>query len=356
MRKILVKSIKGNEVLAKSIFTNLDTVLISKGTKIQKSYINKLEELNIESIYIEDDISKGINESDITENRIKEQCQRTVIETINKYAYCGNSEFEELETVVSNIIEDMLDQPEVMFNISGVRQKSEEIYSHSLNVCALSVLLALRLKLPIKKINDIAIGSVLHDIGFVNVPMERIHHHYTKDMTETELRAIHMHVIHGYAIVENKSWLSDTAKEIILSHHELADGSGYPMHIKADKTRIGTKIVSVCDCFDNLVYGNFIKPMKVHEAIETIVAFAGKKFDFNVVKVFNESIAAYPIGTLVRTNEEETGIVLRQNHRCPTRPVIRIIKDQNGHEVKEWAEKDLTKELTLFIKDTLDDY
>jgi hypothetical protein len=95
--------------------------------------------------------------------------------------------------------------------------------------------------------------------------------------------------------------------------------------------------------------------MKVHDAIDFIVSQAGSKFDLNVVKVFVASVAAYPIGALVITNQDEIGIVLRQNPKCPTRPVIRIIQDANGNKPLEWIEKDLTKELTLFITDTIID-
>jgi hypothetical protein len=93
--------------------------------------------------------------------------------------------------------------------------------------------------------------------------------------------------------------------------------------------------------------------MKVHDAIDYIVSQAGNLFDFNVVNSFVASVAAYPTGALVITNQEEVGIVLRQNPKCPTRPVIRIIKDKDGNKPGEWREKDLTKELTLFIVDTI---
>ena len=45
MRKILVENVKGNEILAKSIYSNFDTVLIPKGNRIQLSYVKKLQEL-----------------------------------------------------------------------------------------------------------------------------------------------------------------------------------------------------------------------------------------------------------------------------------------------------------------------
>lgn len=355
MRKISVDAIKGNEKLAKSIYSDSDVILISEGTIIRKSYIPKFKELKIRYIYIEDEISQGIKDEEITEDQIKKQCQDIVQSTINKYAYSGNTEFKVFEDVAKEIIEDMIKQPEVIFNISGVRQKSEQIYAHSLNVCALSVLLALRMGLSKKQVDAIAVGSVLHDIGYCNVPVKIKDTNYN-EYTDKDRKAMKMHVIHGFTIVEHEKWLKQSSKEIILYHHERIDGSGYPIKITGEKMNIGVKIVSICDEFDNLIYGNFVEPMKVHEAMEAIVAMGGQKFDMEVTKVFNESVAAYPVGTIVKTNENEVGIVLRQNNKCPTRPVIRILEDKNGKSITDWIEKDLTSELTLFIKDTLENY
>jgi hypothetical protein len=67
-----------------------------------------------------------------------------------------------------------------------------------------------------------------------------------------------------------------------------------------------------------------------------------------------EVVAAYPNGTLVITNEGEKGIVLRQNVKCPTRPVLHMISDAHGEKYSSWVEKDLNKELTLFIRDTIE--
>ena len=124
------------------------------------------------------------------------------------------------------------------------------------------------------------------------------------------------------------------------------------LSVKRRKIDIGTRIVSICDRFDSMAYGNLTKKVKVYEAIDYVV-YAGSKFDFEIVNIFMESVAAYPIKELVITNKGETGIVLRQNSKCPTRPVIRIIKDRNGKKLIKWVEKDLTKHLTLFIEDTI---
>jgi len=176
-----------------------------------------------------------------------------------------------------------------------------------------------------------------------------------EECSEKEQKEIKKHIIYGYSAVEKMDWLSSISRDIIISHHERMDGSGYPFHIGGSKIRIGSKIAAVCDEFDSRVYGNLVPKMKVHDAIDFIVSQAGNLFDLNVVKAFVASVAAYPIGALVITNQEEVGIVLRQNPKCPTRPVIRIIQNAKGDKPTNWVERDLTKELTLFITDTIMD-
>jgi HD-GYP domain-containing protein (c-di-GMP phosphodiesterase class II) len=352
MRRILIDSIKGNELLAKDIISESGNIIMTTGSVVKKEYLNKLISLGINDIYIEDEFSKGIDYADNIEEVIKEQCQSIVKEIIDKYSYQGYGELEEIREVAEEIIDDILKQKEVMFCISGIRRKNESTYSHSINVCALSVLLSLRMKLSKSKVRDIAIGSLLHDIGYNSITFDYLSKEYTL-YTKAEKKELMKHVIYGYTSVVKEDWLTPSAKDIILCHHERENGSGYPFHKMGDKIKIGSKIVAVCDVFDSMVYGYLSPKMKVHDAINYIISQANIKFDFKVVNYFMESVAAYPNGTAVLTNGGEVGIVLRQNMKCPTRPVLRIIQDKNGDKIKSWVERDLKTELTLFITDTV---
>lgn len=352
MRIISVDSVKGNELLAKDIMNNNDSVLMTAGTIVKREYVKRLKELDIEYIYVEDDLAKGVSLASSLELQIKDQCQEAIREILLKYSYNSNTELEDIKFVADDIIYDIMKDPEVIFNLSSIRDKSESTYSHSLNVCALSVILALKLRLPKAKIRDIAIGCLLHDIGFNYITID-YHNLILENCDDTVKKEIKKHIIYGYSAIEKMDWLSKISKDIIISHHERIDGSGYPFHLKKERIKIGSKIAAVCDEFDSRVYGNLTRKMKVHDAIDYIVSQAGVLFDFSVVKAFVDSVAAYPTGALVITNQDEIGIVLRQNPQCPTRPVIRIIQTKDGNKPDDWVEKDLTKELTLFIRDTI---
>ncbi len=354
MRIISLDSVQGNELLAKDIINSHDILLMTAGSIVKLEYINRLKDLGVQYIYVEDEIAKGVNLTSSMELHIKEQCQDAVRDILLKYSYKNDADLQAIKKVADEIIRDVMSEPRILYNLSSIREKSESTYSHSLNVCALSVILGFGLKLSKNKIRDIAIGALLHDIGFTYIPLDYVNR-TIDECSEKEQKEIKKHTIYGYSAVEKMSWLSQTSKDIIISHHERLDGSGYPFRIKEDRIKIGAKITGVCDVFDSMVYGNLTKKIKVHEAIDYIVSQAGVLFDIRIVRIFVKSVAAYPTGSLVTTNEDEMGIVLRQNPQCPTRPVIRIIKDKKGKKPKKWIEKDLTKELTLFITDTIID-
>ena len=76
------------------------------------------------------------------------------------------------------------------------------------------------------------------------------------------------------------------------------------------------------------------------------------KFEGRIVDILLEFTAVYLAGTIVKTSEEETGIVLYQNRQYPDRPVIRITKDRNGTAVD--VVKDLAEYKDLYIEEVIE--
>ena len=354
MRKILVESIKDGDILARDLFSSSGVVLMSEGTKLKKDYISRLLELGVGQIYIaENDQQENKPSGSVIEEEVKAQCGEMVRNTIEKYTYASNDELKEIVKVADEIITDLLNEPEIMYNVSCVREKSAALYQHSVNVAAISTLIALRAKLPKNKVKDVTVGALLHDIGYTTVTadLDEITMDTCDDKTRKEVM---YHVVYGYTDVEKKEWVSKTVKDIILHHHERLDGSGYPFHKKGKQLKQEVRIVSLCDQFDSMIYGNLMPRYKVRDAMEYIMSQAGVQFDFSLVQLFMESVAAYPIGITVITNEGDTAVVMRQNFKFPTRPVIRLLTNAQGVPYGENEERDLTKCLTLFITDSVE--
>lgn len=353
MRRIKTEQIKGREILAKDVYSASGVVLISEGTILKKEYMDKLLDLKITDVFVEDEISRDIQVQDITEEKISEQCTEKLKDTLERFSYASEEELRELSTVATEIMEGVLLQDEVIYTISNVRNYSKSLYEHSVSVAALSILIAVRAGYSQTETKEIAMGALLHDIGFTNVK-EKYQGVILNEEEEKVQKEIKRHVVYGYIEVEQQDWIPSISREIILYHHERLDRSGYPFHMSGDKLKPPVRLVSICDAFDSMVYGNLEQRKKVHEALDEIMKYSGVKFDAELVKIFMRSVATYPTGSLVQLNDGKCGIVLRQNADCPTRPLIRIVEqNENGEWIRKET-KDLAEELALFIVDTIE--
>lgn len=398
MKKVKVKSLKGNEILALPIVTDGGTVLIHADVELKPGLINRAIRLGIKSLYIkdypeevinkenynhivissEDDYDDVYNEGqDVSDSecadvknekkteynnkyienhiyKVEETAinSRTIIkDVLEKHIYRHNSDLKVIGEQAEKIIESVIEEPEVITNITEMRNISTDMYTHCINVCALSTIMALRLKMSEKQVRNISIGAILHDIGlrYIKVPYMNTNETYMNVKDALEYKK---HTIFGYSSLQDEGWIPDIAKEIILLHHERIDGKGYPFQHKGDKIKTEVKLVSLCDDFESLISGVGSTKLKIYEEIEYIKANQGIKYDATITDKLLESVAVYPVGINVITSEGEMGVVVRQNHKFTDRPVIKMLKHADGSPYNDDVEKDLMKYLTLFIVDT----
>lgn len=245
---------------------------------------------------------------------------------------------------------DILEEDEVVEKVYDVRERSADIYEHSLQVCTIATLIGLKLGLTNKQVYDISVASLIHDLGLrylvVRYEDQDINLLPAKDQEEYK-----KHPIYAYTAIKNETWLSENAKEIVLNHHERKDKSGYPLG--NDLVSRMTQIVGVCDEFDELICGIGKARVRVHEAINNIRNYSGIWFDADIVSAFLQLIAVYPFGSKVRTNRGELGIVMRQNPHFPERPVIRIVEDKYGQAIHAELIIDLIKDTTVVIQEVV---
>lgn len=357
MRCVNTDNLKGTEVLGMAVVSSSDAVLIAEGTVLNNAYIQKLRELGIRSVYIKDDDGSANKDSnkkvvfsiDDTYKESKKEIERV----LEKHIYKHNDDLKKVAGEAVKIMCTVLEEPDVVNGLTEIRNISTDMYSHCINVCTMSTILALRLRMTEEQVHNIAMGAILHDIGLKYISAEYIDVD-VDELNSKEQVEYKKHTIYGYSAIQEEKWLSDTAKDIILLHHEREDGNGYPFRHSGSRIRQEVKLVTVCDDFDAMISGIGRKKIKIYEAIEYIKVNAGIIYDTAVASKLLKTMAVYPVGTKVVTSEGETGIVEKQNVAAPERPVIKIISDAEGKEYSVPVMKDLMKYLTLFIVDTVD--
>lgn len=318
MKKKKVESLEGGEILAKPILMGMGTVLIYEGTVLKKEYIEKLVELGIDEVYIKEE--QNIDSVTI-EEKVRQEYSDKVKELLEHHVHNMNDNIGKLKGIASNIFEQVIEQKEVMDCVIEIHERSADIYEHSVSVCVLSVLTALKMEISPEDTRKIAVGSLLHDIGMRYIDAEYVDKELS-DMAPYDLAEFKKHPVYGYSAVDSEEWLSDIAKIIILTHHECINGEGFPLRSKTND--VIRQIVAVCDVFDSMICGIGYRRRKVHEAIEYIRYYSGSRYNKKVCDVFLEFIFLYPNGTRVLLNTGETAVVIGQNRVLKERPVIRI--------------------------------
>lgn len=345
-----VEELHGGEILERNLMTWDYQIILPEGSVIKKEYLGKLDELGIVEVWIKDS-ENSANEIVILKSDIEKTVKEKVKGILERHTYQHNKGLSELSNMADNIINTILSEEEVIEKIYDIKQRSADIYEHSICICSLAILTALKLRLKKKVIHDIGVGCLLHDIGLRYTTVQYDNKDIS-DMSEKDKMEYKKHPVYGYTTVQNETWISEVSKNIILKHHERLDGSGFPL--RDSDLPVECKIVAVCDAFDELICGIGCERIKVYQAIEYLKTFKNSKFDGKIVDVFLGFTAVYPAGTYVLTSEGETGVVVRQNKDCKERPVIRIVRDKDGNPVKDEVIKDLMKIYNIFIEKALD--
>lgn len=331
MRFIELNKLKIGDKLAVDVYDNDQTLLLAKGKLLTVSLINKLNSLGFTGVYIDDNVSKGVN---FVSAIPIELCNSTITDL---QSLDIDKAFLNAKKIV-NVLMEMSDTCPEFFNIKTFDNYT---YQHSLSVAIYSTLLGIASGYKDEELVNLAVAGLLHDIGKLMIDAEIINK--PDKLTNTEYSIIKQHSKHGYDMVRKNFDISSTIKMGIYEHHENEDGSGYPRGLKGDKIYKFAKIIHICDVYDALISKRQYKESQTpYEAIKFILDKKGKMFDADFVKLFIEVIPAFPVGTMVMLNNGTVGIVKQNTIGYCFRPVIKT----------ETEEIDLKKEVykKLFVK------
>lgn len=164
--------------------------------------------------------------------------------------------------------------------------KDNETEFHSRRVTAFTIAIARKMGLPKEHIKVIARGAFLHDIGKIAIPDEILQK--PSKLTVEEMEQMKEHCYLGYKIISRIPFLAE-ASEIVYSHQERFDGSGYPRGLKGEQIPLGARIFAIADTLDAMRTDRVYRKAQSMEAVrKEVQAWSGKQFDPDIVKVFLE--------------------------------------------------------------------
>lgn len=357
MRKVGVDYLKPGMNVARTVYSSEGYVLLNVGMILKERYIEQLKSFNIPAIYVEDNLAPDVEVEDVISEQTRMQAVRTVKEVfrnMNLRVNSGHSlvlEEEKLAGAVQDIIKDLLNSKNLVVNLVDIRATDSYTFGHSVNVCVLSVLTGIALKLTQKQLTYLGMGALMHDIGKIMVPAEILNKPGT--LTAPEYAVIQRHSEFGFNILSKQREMNSLAAKIAIQHHERYDGSGYPQGLKDQEIHLFARIVGMVDVYDALTADRiYRKGYLPHEAYEFLAGAGGSLFDYELVKEFLSYIAAYPAGTIVKLNTGEIGVVIDTPQGLTTRPVVRVLFDE-GHILEEPYEIKLAEKMRVLVTEVI---
>jgi len=351
VRLLRIEELKEGQEVAKTILAADGTVLLGQGVCLTPRYIERLQQLGINSIYINDKRFPNLEIQDIvseTTRRESIKITKDIMEKIKKGQALTSPQV--LQTI-NNIIDDLLAQDSLVVNLNDIRTYDDYTFGHSVNVCVLSLLMGTALGYNQLKLRDLGAGAILHDLGKVYIPSHILQK--TACLTEEEFKEVQQHCEKGFEIIRNNKELSILSAHAALQHHERYDGRGYPQGLRGEDILEFARIVAIADVYDALSADRpYRKRFLPHEIYEYMMASCYTSFDPKLMAHFLKYIPPYPIGTLVKLNNMEKAIVIKQNTNCLIRPVVRVLEEDN-YSPSNSVEYDLSQIPTILVEEVL---
>jgi putative nucleotidyltransferase with HDIG domain len=218
--------------------------------------------------------------------------------------------------------------------LTALKKYDNYTFTHMVNVSVLAMAQARSLNLEGPLLREFGFAALMHDIGKVNTPQEVLNK--PDKLTREEFEVMQQHVVDGAHILRRTPEMPALAPVVAFEHHLRQDLSGYPAGIGHRALNLCTQIVSIADVYDALRSNRVYRDGLPSERIKSIM---GKKDDpaFNprLLRRFINLIGLFPIGTLVRMQSDEVGVVTHEHPSDPFRPQVKLVRDRHGNPLEE---------------------
>ena len=190
--------------------------------------------------------------------------------------------------------------------VATIEAKDRYTHGHSERVTEFSMAIAESMGLGTEELDNIRLGSILHDIGKIAVP-DRVLNKPSR-LSEAEFLLIKNHPVHGAEIIKHISNI-DPVISVVLHHHEKWNGTGYPDGLAGEDIPIQARVVAVADAFDAMTSS---RPYRSNFSIEQVIReferCADDHFDGRIVQHFVKLLDNGTIRPHYKTARNESSI------------------------------------------------
>jgi HD-GYP domain-containing protein (c-di-GMP phosphodiesterase class II) len=234
---------------------------------------------------------------------------------------------------VQSIVDQVLTNQTALVGMTTMRNFDEYTFTHSVNVCILSVIFGHKLGLDRHQLYELGLCGLFHDLGKMRIDPAILNK--PGALTAAEWAEMRQHPARGLlALFQMRGFGDLPLRQMLVAyeHHMKTDLSGYPRVRRPRQPTLFTRLVAVTDTFDAVTSARSYRarPWTPDTVLYNMRDQPAWGLDRVLVKAFINATGIYPVGTLVVLNDKRIGVVAQHNPEQALAPVIKVIADAEG--------------------------
>jgi len=245
-----------------------------------------------------------------------------------------------LEESVEVMVDSIARNPDAYIWLTRMKKFDSRIYRDSLSASVWATTLGRELGLDREKLRALATGTLCMDIGKTALPIEILNKEGR--LSNDEWALVKSHVEHGVRILSNTDDISADVLDIIRTHHERLDGSGYPAALKNNEIPLLGQIAGIIDFYVTVTTPRpYARAISSSNAIHVLYQQRGRYFSEVLIDKFIQALSTYPTGSLVELSSGEVGIVISQNPGLRLHPNVILLLDSDKNRYESYSKVNL---------------
>jgi HD-GYP domain-containing protein (c-di-GMP phosphodiesterase class II) len=235
-----------------------------------------------------------------------------------------------VKSTVAIMTTSILRNPDALKLMCAIQDRSDSAATHALHVCILTLAFASYLGLEEEMIQKLGVGGLLHDIGEIKLPLGLF---WKSELyNKAELKEVHKHTDYGVDIIKNTQGLDPVVLDIVRDHHERLNATGFPRQAGGSDISYNAMLVSIVDVYDCVTMGYEGKPaISCTDALKSMYDWRNELFQDELIEHFIQCLGIYPIGSVVKLNSGEVGIIVTFDSFSRLAPRVMLLLDNEGN-------------------------
>ena len=289
------------------------------------------------------DISSSFEEEYESAREIKKTVDSTLKKVLTDLHNGSSLNIELVKQGVEAVVSSIIRNPSAFALLVQMERADNYTYTHQLATSVWCAQFGRHLGLDRADIDELALGGMLLDIGKMKLPRELLKK--TEVITPEEGELIRKHLDYSVRILAQTKAISPAVLRMVATHHERADGSGYPLGITNEEIPIYGRIAGIIDTYDAMTskkpYSDVV--YSPHEAIDELYNSKNSVFQSELIEQFIQTVGLYPTGTLVEFETGEVAVVIEVNDLKRLFPTVMLILDGEKRPLADFVKVTLSE-------------